>query len=191
MSEQNDYFAVREGALMFFERFKQMVGGLDVPEGAELIHVGMSREGAVTLNWKKGSAFGCVDLSAAGGMRSGAATGAAANMEGGETADVEEKYLGVFRYLDCSTGHVTKADMDILDLGSPESVISYANEYGAFVHVPYDFLAESGDPFAEMLNEGFSESFVKVLKYAKACNCFWVKLDADGILHENLDHHTW
>jgi len=95
-----------------------------------------------------------------------------------------EKHEGIFKYLDCSTAHVRPKDMDLLIIA--ESIVTIPHKYGAFVNVP------NPDDEAEALynrirEEGFSEDFIKILKFAYANNCYWINFDADGIMHHKFN----
>ena len=103
---------------------------------------------------------------------------------------------GIHRILDCSTIHVRPADMDLLGevpgQGRSTEVLAYPNEYGAFVYVPgqpeiaEDFKDKEGY-LAVLRSDGFSESFIKILEFAKSRNCIWIKFDGDGHVWEELD----
>lgn len=103
---------------------------------------------------------------------------------------------GIHNVLDCSTIHVTPADMDLLGevpgQGRSTEVLAYPNEYGAFVFVPAppdiaeDFKAKE-EYLAVLRSDGFSESFIEVLKFAAVKNCSWIKFDGDGRIWEELD----
>jgi hypothetical protein len=89
---------------------------------------------------------------------------------------------GIFKYLDCSTVHVLPSDMSLLE--NPD-VIAYPNDYGAWVHVPV--AEDMPDWISEFQENGFSPSFIEVIKMAQAYGCFWIKFDCDGAIHDNLE----
>jgi len=86
------------------------------------------------------------------------------------------EYAGVFTFLDCSTIHVTPADLDLL-VTSKALSINYPYREGFWVH-------SAGEEFAEKMREakaeGFSEGMIKAIEYAHACGCWWLRLDCDG-----------
>jgi hypothetical protein len=96
-----------------------------------------------------------------------------------------EKDEGVYRYLDVSTCHVTPPDMQLLR--TSEAIIARVHEYGCFVHVP-DFAdeGEMEDRIRRIREEKFSEEFLNLLAYAYFKGCFWINLDADGLIHKEL-----
>ncbi|GEM_PF-4367736 len=96
-----------------------------------------------------------------------------------------DKENNVYRYLDVSTGNITQNDSELL--ANCKSVIVVNREYGHFVHVRelYD------TKFTEMVNEGFSESFIKVIVKAMMLDCSWILFDADAELHQDLDKYDW
>lgn len=103
---------------------------------------------------------------------------------------------GIHNILDCSTIHVTPADMNILGevpgQGRSTELLAYPNEHGAFVCVlappdtAEDFKAKD-EYLAALRSDGFSESFIKVLNFAADKNCIWIKFDGDGHIWEDLD----
>ena len=103
---------------------------------------------------------------------------------------------GIHNILDCSTIHVTPADMNLLGEapgeGRSTEVLAYPNEYGAFVYVPAppeiaeDF-KDREEYLAILRSDGFSESFIKVLEFAETKSCIWIKFDGDGHIWAELD----
>lgn len=94
---------------------------------------------------------------------------------------------GVFQYLDCSTGHITRETMKMLEAGDNQrlwnTVAPY--EYGAFVGVP-SFEGASEDQFAS-----FPKDLMEVLKFAAQRDCQIVRFDADGFDHDELPRYEW
>lgn len=106
---------------------------------------------------------------------------------------------GIIRVLDCSCAHVSPKDMELLGEvageGRSTELLAYPLEYGALVYVPgADELAGEllayEDYLALLRQDGFSESFIKVLEFAAARNCTWVKLDGSGRQWGDLDFIT-
>ena len=94
-----------------------------------------------------------------------------------------EKHDGIFKYLDCSTVHVQPKDMDLLT--TVESIVTIPHKYGSFVNVPNP--NDDGEAlYDEIRKEGFSEEFIKILKFAHANDCCWINFDADGIMHHEF-----
>lgn len=102
--------------------------------------------------------------------------------------------MAVYRYLDVSTCHVTQKDMELLLVQGERSdglnVLAYPYDYGAFIPLSSDpdLVAE----FEERARErGYSESFFKLIQYARDNELRMVNLDADGDEIEGLDTHDW
>lgn len=94
---------------------------------------------------------------------------------------------GVFKYLDCSTGHITKQTMELLEKGE-ESGLSFMSvapyKYGAFVTVPDD----TADParVSAMPND-----LAVVLALAHGRGCQVVRFDSDGATYDELPSFNW
>lgn len=90
-------------------------------------------------------------------------------------------YEGVFKFLDCSTSHVTPADLNLLI--TSKVLLNYPYREGHFVY-------SAGDDFQETMKAaraaGFSDGMIKVLEYAHQAGCWWARLDADGTEFEFL-----
>lgn len=103
---------------------------------------------------------------------------------------------GVYSYLDASTGHITESDMRLLDCkGRPRienGIISVPHQYGAWIHCLTDQGFTEND-YENVRAGGFSDSFIKLLKFAKQRNCEWINLDQDGFIHgdRKLDCNEW
>lgn len=97
---------------------------------------------------------------------------------------------GVYSYLDCNTAHITQEDYQELKLvyrmrGAYEDhkIIIDKTDYGFWLYVPDN---------ADMLNLGYlSTSLYHLFKKAHKYNCTWIKLDQDGIIHEDLKQYEW
>ncbi len=94
--------------------------------------------------------------------------------------------MAVYRYLDLSTCHVTREDMDGLQqaVGDTAAPVIAAYPEGVILYVPDDGYA---------LSDWLSPSLAKILAYARAQDCYLVRLDADGeeIDDPALDRHDW
>lgn len=91
----------------------------------------------------------------------------------------------VFRVLDCSTGHITAKDNKLLREDRSPIIVAHDYEFGYFVYVPED-IDEEG-----ILAEGFSPSFVKLMKEAKTGRFDYIMLDRDGIQYDELEIFDW
>ena len=103
---------------------------------------------------------------------------------------------GIYKYLDVSTDHITEQDMRLLDYkGRPRlehGIISVPNEYGAWVHC----LSDQGfteNNYEKVRAGGFSDSFIKLLEFARTRGCEWINIDQDGHIHgeDELDRNEW
>lgn len=98
---------------------------------------------------------------------------------------------GVRKYLDCSTAHITEQDDDLLR-SSPSGLIIHQLEYGYLVYVAPEGAAEVVDEQRDHARAiGLSESFIKVIDYARNQGCGWVKFDANAMYVPYLDTHNW
>lgn len=103
--------------------------------------------------------------------------------------------MTICKHLDISTVHLTEEDNDILSNFCTD--ISYGeHDYGFYVSVP-DVDYESPDDgtlhakINQALEDGLSESFVNILKYAHKNDCSIVVFDRDGEVDENLPTFDW
>lgn len=96
---------------------------------------------------------------------------------------------GIYKYLDCSTGHITIYDNDFLAGGGVEGdgLIIRPHECGYWLHVvSNDDLEE-----AEEVLQTLSPSLQAVLRKAQRLDCNWVNLDRDGCEHDDLPKYEW
>src|SRR4029453_13686608 len=95
------------------------------------------------------------------------------------------------KYLDVSTGHVTKDDMELLEIAAHDSAaeLPVIAEYleGVICYVPDDY----DYSIKRMRKAGISESFIKLLAYARKHGCYLIRLDCDGDEIAELDKHDW
>jgi hypothetical protein len=94
----------------------------------------------------------------------------------------------IAKYLDCSTSHVTIEDAEMLN--HPSSRLNATGtEYGWFVWVPpADMLA---DYIAQIHEEGLSDAFCGVLRYARRHGCDRVLFDRDASDVDELPTFDW
>ena len=86
----------------------------------------------------------------------------------------------IFRVLDISTGHMTRADARWL--GSHDDLSAYElGEYGWLCYI-----GEIDDNWS-----GMSQEFRTVLMQAKELGCDYVRFDRDGREHDELPSFDW
>ena len=111
---------------------------------------------------------------------------------------IEKEPEGGFRYLDCSTGHVTKSDMELLDVHGMDNatdtmpMMSAVYPEGAWVGTMHTL--EEDELKAEENNLRkleFSEAFLKVLAFARGKDCKYVCLDCDAKIYDELKVFDW
>ena len=91
---------------------------------------------------------------------------------------------GVFKYLDCSTAHVTEEEMDALvECVTPTS--SYHDDYGCWMYCIDTVYDDDVSAWREYPN------LFGIVRYALARGCMYVRLDQDGWEHENLPTFEW
>lgn len=93
---------------------------------------------------------------------------------------------GVYKYLDCSTTHITEETMRLLDRGEESglqlTVAPY--KYGAFVTVPDDI------DDAERVR-AMPKDLLEVLTFAHRRGCYVVRFDSDGDDYDELPRFEW
>lgn len=111
--------------------------------------------------------------------------------------------MGIYKYLDCSTSHITSSDSFILKKFAERDVetsfLPYSERSYPPIHViyyPEGFVVFVPDDDVEQILEeckqdGLSDSFAKIIKLAASENCPKVFIDADGAEIEGLDRHHW
>lgn len=94
------------------------------------------------------------------------------------------------KYLDISTGHITKADSEWLG--------TYADQKHSIEGVGFPYRYDCGFFIAvcepdenEPINCNFSNLFGNVVNYARINGCALIRLDADGPLVETLEVCDW
>jgi hypothetical protein len=93
----------------------------------------------------------------------------------------------VRRFLDCSTAHLPKNEMDAIE--SSEFIVAEANEYGAWVHVPE--VTTQGE--VDMPDEAAVQfpALLKVMVFAHKHGCDWIKFDGDAPEVPELPVFEW
>lgn len=85
------------------------------------------------------------------------------------------------KYLDLSTGHVSKETAEWLD-ENPKDLIMYPKgEYGWIVYAMQE----------ELKSYNYPKDLVKVIKYAKKNGCVWIMFDRDGDQVDKLKLYNW
>ena len=100
--------------------------------------------------------------------------------------------LNTFKVLDCSTGHGTKEDMDILSaqakiLPTPEmqDIIVYEYPEGFWWYVSKD------DTRASLKKLGLSAGLRQVFMAARKAGCKYINLNCDGVEYDQFTHYDW
>lgn len=105
-----------------------------------------------------------------------------------ETENNTGDQQGGFKYLDCSTGHITKQTMGLLNKGEESGLLGMTvapYEYGAFVTVPgFD------DPDDECVRT-MPNDLAEVLAFAHSRGCQVVRFDSDGFTYDELPSYDW
>ena len=100
--------------------------------------------------------------------------------------------MGIENFLDASTGHITYEDnLKLLNdhLAFPTRVIPH--EFGWWINVPD--LAEWNEHILiqDLDEQGYSQGFLNLLKYAAMNGCWWINLDCDAYEVEGIDVFEW
>jgi len=90
-----------------------------------------------------------------------------------------------------STAHITESDMALLEYageGGGSPVLCALDPYGGWGFAPDD-----EEQLEEVREHGFSNSMVKVLRFARRKDCRYVKFDEDGDIETDteLSIHDW
>lgn len=94
--------------------------------------------------------------------------------------------MAVEKFLDAGTTHILARDSDLLYLDPrlfPARVIPH--DYGWWINVPEEKILEEYIPL--MFDAGFSLAFVKLMRQACNLGCWWINLDIDGDVLEDLE----
>lgn len=96
---------------------------------------------------------------------------------------IPDDKIKAFKYMDCSTAHVTADDLEWLTNTNVcmEAGLHavYWYEEGFWVHIPTD-----RESMEDLEQSGFSPAFVKLIKAAKRSGCFFLRLDRDGTVYD-------
>jgi hypothetical protein len=99
--------------------------------------------------------------------------------------------MGVEKFLDSATNHITYKDSRKL-LESPEGFPSRVieHEFGWWINLVEKKLIEE-EMIQPMREDGYSKSFIKLIKKASAHHCWWINLDCDGCYVDGLRTFKW
>ena len=102
--------------------------------------------------------------------------------------------MTIARFLDLSTKYITFSDgmllMNRSDPAAPSDLIVFVQGHGWFVNVEMDPVV-AGELASILIDQGFSEAFVAVLRYAREHDCRWINFDTDGEHEEGLPTFDW
>ena len=106
--------------------------------------------------------------------------------------------LEIEKSLVVSTGHVTKKDMDLLEVENSYPYTVHNHEYGAMVYIVKDMVIPV-EQSVEFITEGsydeqivaFSRDFRRILRLAQQNDCTWLRLDCDGSELEGYHINDW
>lgn len=104
---------------------------------------------------------------------------------------MSKKDTGVYKYLDCSTGHITEEDNEFLTeyrTPGPADLIVRPNEYGYWIHSMDN--DENDQEFEEVISV-LSISLQAVLRKCRKEGCVWINLDCNGFIHNDLPKYNW
>ena len=109
----------------------------------------------------------------------------------------------VRKYLDLSLAHITPNDYNMLEHIAQfntlatgmfastreelDNVIVYAYEYGFFIPITDKLL----DDLEKHRTAGYSDAFIKLIKYAKEKDCKLICLDRDAEISDELERFEW
>jgi hypothetical protein len=97
----------------------------------------------------------------------------------------------IFSVFDCSTGHITKEDSEILKtIHDEESHLVAEYPEGFFVWIgtkeEAKFLYAKDEPLSRL-----SDSFKAAAALARSKGCTYICFDCDGEEYEELEEHEW
>lgn len=109
-----------------------------------------------------------------------------------EQAPVSVKDNGVYKYLDCSTAHITEKDNEYLSL-MKSNVLEIDNINIGFRRAPYGYWFHVTDEYFELKpkHKGFTVRMIALLNKAREEGCQWINMDADGFQHPDLKTYKW
>ncbi len=99
--------------------------------------------------------------------------------------------MSFYKYLDASTGHITKEDNKTLfdhtiDRDLIPGCYVYPYDCGYFISVYEDAPTEE-----EKKESDLSDNFFKLLDYAREHECYLIRIDESGDILEGLEHFNW
>ena len=108
-----------------------------------------------------------------------------------EAREVSRRGLEIRPVLILSTAHATHGDMTLIEerhMAPDCPILCAADGYGAWLSAPSD---EEG--LDDVRRFGFSESMLKVMRFARSRGIDYVRFDCDGdqLESEEVDLHDW
>lgn len=102
--------------------------------------------------------------------------------EDGKNLFIQQQTRGIFQYLDLSTGHISRETDSFLSEQctlTDSILVVYAKELGYFISVELE------------VNPELPDDLKAVMEYALAQECYWILMDRDGTIHDDLPFHDW
>jgi hypothetical protein len=103
-----------------------------------------------------------------------------------------EPALKLNTIMDISTTHLTKLDDKKIEAGGT-AVIEHKTGSGYFIWVPSSvgFRDDALTHFSNLKKDGYSASFIKIIRIAYFYECTYVHFDSDGTVYEWLKKFDW
>ena len=93
--------------------------------------------------------------------------------------------------LDMSTTHITKSD-DRKIMAGGTVVVEHKTDNGYFVWMPLGIrFKDLPTHFSDLKRDGYSASFIKIIRIAYFYKCNYVHFDSDGTVYEGLKKFDW
>lgn len=112
----------------------------------------------------------------------------------------------IYKYLDVSTGHLTRKDVKLLEkhfdrdifkknreaVTPEDGLIVFPYDTGFFVYVNYSDKEEHKIKCDSLREDGlYSEDFINILELTCKYNCWFVRFDSAAEEYEELPSHEW
>jgi hypothetical protein len=99
---------------------------------------------------------------------------------------------GIYTYMDCSTVHITEeADMWLFNHPYEQSALRFllvnSTDAGYLIYIPN----EPEHLKFTMKHKDLPKSVKRIMKKAQKLGCRYVKLDRDGLEHDDLKQYEW
>lgn len=104
--------------------------------------------------------------------------------------------MNIQKFLDISTGHMQRHDDELLtfEVDTPASSFPLrviGHDYGYWVRVPLGGEDVLISHVNDLLELGFSDDFINLLKAAAKEGCWWINFDCDADTVENFPLFNW